>query len=84
MFLSKPSFLAQCSSPFLGFLCCVKGRMMYVCGTFSGKVFGGSQCRAEQRVLVGVVYRASSLSTHDSVKSFDLERISLSPLRASE
>ena len=40
MFLSKPSFLAQCSSPFLGFLCCVKGRMMYVCGTFSGKSLG--------------------------------------------
>ena len=51
---------------------------------FQWKVFGGSQCRAEQRVLVGVVYRASSLSTHDSAKFFELERISLSPLRASE
>lgn len=41
MFLSKPSFLAQCSSTFWGILGCVKGRMMYVGGDFQRKVVGG-------------------------------------------
>ena len=41
MFLSKPSFLAQCSSTFLGILWYAKGKMMYVGGDFQRKVVGG-------------------------------------------
>ena len=41
MFLSKPSFLAQCSSTFWEILWCAKGRMMYVGGGFQRKVVGG-------------------------------------------